>query len=60
MNLVVDDCIEMSTGGQQNPIGMVVSTLVFHNGIKHVTLPTYSYVKIPTILVLYSAEITVV
>ncbi|KAK3558641.1 hypothetical protein QTP86_022963 [Hemibagrus guttatus] len=28
MNLVVDDCIEMSAGGQQNPVGMVVSTLV--------------------------------
>lgn len=25
MNLVVDDCIEMSAGGQQNSIGMVVS-----------------------------------
>ncbi|KAK3526084.1 hypothetical protein QTP70_014654 [Hemibagrus guttatus] len=24
MNLVVDDCIEMSAGGQQNPVGMVV------------------------------------
>uniref|UniRef100_A0A8B9H6A0 Small nuclear ribonucleoprotein G n=1 Tax=Astyanax mexicanus TaxID=7994 RepID=A0A8B9H6A0_ASTMX len=24
MNLVVDDCLEMSPGGQQNTIGMVV------------------------------------
>lgn len=27
MNLVVDDCLEMGPGGQQNNIGMVVSTL---------------------------------
>uniref|UniRef100_A0A3Q0RES0 Small nuclear ribonucleoprotein G n=1 Tax=Amphilophus citrinellus TaxID=61819 RepID=A0A3Q0RES0_AMPCI len=27
MNLVVDDCLEMGPGGQQNTIGMVVSTL---------------------------------
>uniref|UniRef100_A0A3B4ZXV0 Sm protein G n=1 Tax=Stegastes partitus TaxID=144197 RepID=A0A3B4ZXV0_9TELE len=26
MNLVVDDCLEMGPGGQQNTIGMVVST----------------------------------
>lgn len=26
MNLVVDDCLEMGPGGQQNNIGMVVST----------------------------------
>lgn len=25
MNLVVDDCLEMGPGGQQNTIGMVVS-----------------------------------
>lgn len=25
MNLVVDDCLEMAPGGQQNNIGMVVS-----------------------------------
>lgn len=25
MNLVVDDCVEMSAGGQMNTIGMVVS-----------------------------------
>lgn len=27
MNLVVDDCLEMGPGGQQNTIGMVVRTL---------------------------------
>lgn len=27
MNLVVDDSLEMGPGGQQNSIGMVVSTL---------------------------------
>lgn len=31
MNLVVDDCLEMGPGGQQNTIGMVVSTFVFLN-----------------------------
>lgn len=25
MNLVMDDCTEMAPGGQQNPVGMVVS-----------------------------------
>jgi len=25
MNLVIDECVEMATGGQQNNIGMVVS-----------------------------------
>lgn len=38
MNLVVDDSLEMGPGGQQNSIGMVVSTLagvitfVFYSG----------------------------
>uniref|UniRef100_A0A669DVC1 Small nuclear ribonucleoprotein G n=1 Tax=Oreochromis niloticus TaxID=8128 RepID=A0A669DVC1_ORENI len=31
MNLVVDDCLEMGPGGQQNTIGMVVSKFVFLN-----------------------------
>lgn len=26
MNLVIDECVEMAPGGQQNNIGMVVST----------------------------------
>ena len=26
MNLVIDECVEMATSGQQNNIGMVVST----------------------------------
>ena len=29
MNLVVDDSLEMGPGGQQNSIGMVVSTLAY-------------------------------
>uniref|UniRef100_A0A3B1IKU3 Small nuclear ribonucleoprotein G n=1 Tax=Astyanax mexicanus TaxID=7994 RepID=A0A3B1IKU3_ASTMX len=33
MNLVVDDCLEMSPGGQQNTIGMVVSNLCLEHSI---------------------------
>uniref|UniRef100_A0AAX7SL47 Small nuclear ribonucleoprotein G n=1 Tax=Astatotilapia calliptera TaxID=8154 RepID=A0AAX7SL47_ASTCA len=35
MNLVVDDCLEMGPGGQQNTIGMVQSDGLVEEAVSH-------------------------
>ncbi|KAF7702447.1 hypothetical protein HF521_001730 [Silurus meridionalis] len=51
MNLVVDDCVEVSTGGQQNTIGMVVirgNSIIMLEALESMMMMMMMITPIPT------------